>query len=137
MLLQLPNPEYQNLQNSFQHLKDIKMNDDDKKLELPVHVILGVNDYTRIKTQKRPRLGLPVEPIAELTKLGWVTLSPGKENASTNILLAKTSLHDYENLCSLDCLGIEEKQKNNEFVYGEFRKQLGRDSLGNYETNLI
>ena len=35
-------------------------------------------------------------------------------------------------------MGIEEKhEKNNEFVYGEFRKQLGRDSLGNYETNLI
>ena len=138
VLLELPNPEYQNLQNSYQHLKDIKINDHDKKLELPVHVILGVNDYTRIKTQERPRVGLPGEPIAELTKLGWVILSPGKENASTNILFTKTSLHDYENLCSLDCLGIEEKhEKNNEFIYGEFRKQLGRDSLGNYETNLI
>ena len=83
-------------------------------------------------------MGLPGEPIAELTKLGWVILSPGKENASTNILFTKTSLHDYENLCSLDCLGIEEKhEKNSEFVYREFRKELGRDSLGNYETNLI
>ena len=31
---------------------------------------------------------------------------------------------------------MEEKhEKNNEFVYGEFRKQLGHDSFGNYETN--
>ena len=53
-------------------------------------------------------------------------------------MFTKTSLHDYENLCSLDYLGIEEKQeKNNEFVYGEFRKQLGQDSLANYEANLI
>ena len=82
------------LQNSYQHLKDIKINDHHKKLELPVHVILGVNDYT---TQERP--------------------------ISTNILLSKTSLHDYENLCSLDCLDIEEEdEKNNEFVYREFRK---------------
>ena len=124
VFLELPNPEYQNLQNSYQHLKNIKINDHDKKLELPVHVILRVNDYTRIKTQERPRVGLPGEPIAELTKLGWVILSPGKENASTNILFTKTSLHDYENLCSLDCLGIEEKhEKNNDFVYGEFKKQ--------------
>ena len=137
VLLELPDPEYQNLQNSYQHLKDIKINDHDKKLELPVHVILGVNDYTRIKTQERPRVGLPGEPIAELTKLGWVILSPGKENASTNILFTKTSLHDYENLCSLDCLSIEEKHEKNEFVYGKFRKQLGRGSLVNYETNLI
>ena len=90
-----------------------------KSFELPVHVILGVNNYIKMKTQEWPRVGLPGEPIAELTKLGWVILSPGEENASTNILFTKTSLHDYENVCSLDCLGIEEKhEKNNEFVYG-------------------
>ena len=96
MLLELPNPEYQNLQNSYQHLKDNKINDHDKKFELPVHVILRVNDYTNIKTQERPRVWLPGEPIAELTKLGLVILWPGKENASSNILFTKTSLHDYE-----------------------------------------
>ena len=97
-----------------------------------------MNDYTRIKTQERPRVGLHRVPIAELTKLVWITLSPEKENTSTNILFTKTSLHDYKNLCSLDCLDIEEKhEKNSEFVYREFRKQLGRDSFGNYETNLI
>ena len=31
VLLELLNPEYQNLQNSYQHLKDIKINDHDKK----------------------------------------------------------------------------------------------------------
>ena len=103
-----------------------------------MQVIVGVNEYTKIKTQKRPRVGLPGEPIAEITKLGWVILSPRKENTSTNIFFTKTSLHDCEKLCSLDCFGIEEKhQKNNEFVYGEFRKQIGQDSFGNYETNLI
>ena len=69
MLLELPNPEYQNLQNSYQHLKDNKINDHDKKFELPVHVILRVNDYTNIKTQERPRVWLPGEPIADLSKL--------------------------------------------------------------------
>ena len=121
--LELPNPGYQNLQNSYQHLKDIKINVDNKKLELPVHVLFGVNDYTRIKTQERPRVGLPGDSIAELTKVGWVNLLPGKENASTNILFTKTSLHDYEN--SLDCLSIKEKHEKNVFVYGEFRKQVG------------
>ena len=97
-----------------------------------------MNDYTRIKAQERPRVGLPGKPIAELTKLGWVILSPGKENASTTILFTKTSLHDYENLRSLDSLGIEEKhEENSEFVYGGFRKQLVWHSFGNYETNLI
>ena len=76
VFLELPNPKYQNLQNSYQHLKDIKENDHDTKLELPVHVILGASNYTRIRTQERPRVGLPGEPIVELTKLGWVILSP-------------------------------------------------------------
>ena len=137
MLLELPNPEYQNLQNSYQHLKDIKINDHDKKRELLVHVILGVNGYIRIKIQERPRAGFPGEPIAELTKLGWVILLPGKENTSINILCTKTSLHDDEDFCGLESLVIVEKhEKSNEFVYGEFRKQLGWDSVGNYETKL-
>ena len=51
-------------------MKDIKANDQDKKRELPVHVISEVNEYTRIKTQARPRVGLPGKPIAEITKLG-------------------------------------------------------------------
>ena len=46
-------------------------------MELPVHVILGTNDYTKI-TQERPRVSLPWEPIAELTKFGWVIISPGQ-----------------------------------------------------------
>ena len=56
-------------------------------------------------------MGLPGKPIAELTKLRWVILSPGKENASTTILFTETSLHDYENLRSLDSLGIEENTR--------------------------
>ena len=80
VLLELPNPEYQNLQNNYQHLKNIKTNHLDKKRELPVHVILGVNNYTRVKTQERSRVELLGDPIAELAKLDWVILSPGKEN---------------------------------------------------------
>ena len=71
-------------------------------------------------------------------KSRWVILPPGKENALSNTLLTKMCLHDYENLCTLDCLGIEEKhENNNKFVYVEFRKKLGRDSVGNSETHLI
>ena len=47
------------------------MNDHDKKRELFVHVIVGVNDYTRIKTQERQRVVVSWEPVAEITKLAW------------------------------------------------------------------
>ena len=79
VFLELSNSELRNLQNSYQHLKDIKINDYDEKCELLVYVILGVNDYTRVKTKKRPRVELPGELVAELTKLGWFILSPEKK----------------------------------------------------------
>ena len=49
-------------------------------------MILGAGDYTKIKTQERARVGQPGEPIAELTKLGWVVISPGQETSITKIL---------------------------------------------------
>ena len=114
------------------------MNGNDLKAVIPVHIILGVNNYTKIKTQERPRVRPEGEPVAELTKLGWVVVSPGNSSEVTNLLFSKTSLHDYENLCSLDYLGIEENHvKSDDLIYDKFRKQLGRNSKGYYETNLI
>ena len=104
---------------------------------MPVHVILGISDYTKIKTQERPRVGLPGEPIAELSKLGWIIVSPGQETGITNMLFSEPSLHDYEKLCSLDCVGIGERRDDSNYVYQEFQKQLGRGPGGFYETNLI
>ena len=45
------------------------MNGNDLKAVIPVHIILGVNNYTKIKTQERPRVRHEGEPVAELTKL--------------------------------------------------------------------
>ena len=81
VLLELPNPNYPEIQKSYNHLKDIIINDTVTKKELPVHVILGAGDYTKIKTQERARVGQPGEPIAELTKLGWVVIFPGQETS--------------------------------------------------------
>ena len=51
-------------------------------------------------------MSLPEEPIAESTKFGWVIVSLGQKTGITNMLFSKTSLHDNDQLCSLDCLGI-------------------------------
>ena len=106
VLLELPNPNYPEIQKSYNHLKDI---DIDTKKELPVHVILRAGDYTKIKTRERARFGQPEEPIAELTKLGWVVVSSGQETSVTKMLFSKTSVHDYENLCNLDVLGVKDE----------------------------
>ena len=51
-LVELSNPKYLELQNKYQHLKDLEINDNDPKT---VHIILDVKDYTKMKTQERPR----------------------------------------------------------------------------------
>ena len=71
-------------------------------------------------------MGLPGEPIAKLTNFGWVIASPGQETGVTNMLFSKTFLHDYEKLCSLDCVGTEERRDDSNYVYEEFQKQSGR-----------
>ena len=78
-LLTLKNPKYRDMLCKFEHLKDVTMHNIDEKPELPVHLILGASEYARIKTETKPRIGLPGEPVAELTKFGWTVLSPGKE----------------------------------------------------------
>ena len=67
-----------------------------------------------------------------------MVVSPENNSEVTNLFFSKTSLHGFENLCSLDCLGIEENHvKFDDIVYGKFRRQLRRNSEGYYETNLI
>ena len=46
------------------------MNENQAKATLAIHVILGASDFTKIKTQERPRIGQIDDPVAELTKLG-------------------------------------------------------------------
>ena len=43
-------PYYDKLIEHYAHLKDVHMEDTDKKPALPVHLILGASEYTKIKT---------------------------------------------------------------------------------------
>ena len=54
------------------------------------------------------------------------------------LLFPKTSLHDYETLCSLACLGTEKNHvKSDDLTYDKSRKQLGCNLEGYYEKVLI
>ena len=70
-LLMTDNPQYNRLISTYEHLKGVHMLDNDERARLPVHVALGKDVYTKIKTATKPRLGGESEPIAELTKFGW------------------------------------------------------------------
>ena len=113
------------------------MNDNDVKDSLPVHVILGSGEYAKIKTQTKPRIGSEKAPIAELTKFGWFLMGPGYEFDSNVMLLTQTSQVEYEELCRLDVLGLEDTpQHDQSMVFSEFKEQLTRSPEGWYETTL-
>ncbi len=136
-LFTVDNPHYTELIQSFKHLEGITMIDNDPKPFLPVHLILGACDYAAIKTTEPPRIGQPGEPVAEKTKFGWTIMSPGKELDHSKMLLTQTSHTDYEDLCRLDVLGLEDRPEYDQReVYAEFREQLVRSDEGWYETGL-
>ena len=138
VLLTVPNPKYDELISTYRHLQGVIMDDTDEKSELPIHVILGASEYSRIKMETKPRIGQPAEPVAELTTLGWTIMSSGKEAASSHVYLTRTSAADYEQLCSLDVLGLEDRPEGDQQnVYGEFTEQLCRSEQGWYESGLL
>ena len=67
-LPKLPNPHYADLIKRYRHLRGLILGDNDQKKELPVRVILGAPDYSRIKTMTKPRIGQPGKPAAEQTQ---------------------------------------------------------------------
>ncbi len=137
-LLTLDNPRYAEIIKNYTHMRGVTMEDHDRKDKLPVHIILGASEIAKLKTERPPRVGLPGQPVAELTQFGWTIMSPGKESVDVaTMLLAQTSQTDYEELCRLDVLGLEDRPINSQsVVYDEFKEQLTRDETGRYETGL-
>ena len=136
-LMEIDNPRYEELLSKYNHLKEVKIDDLDDKPHLPIHVVLGVNEYANVKTTAAPRVGKPGQPIAERTRLGWVLMSPGREDVTSPLLLTRSVSTDYEQLCSLDVLGLADKPENDQgTVYQEFKEQLQRNKAGWYETKL-
>ena len=137
VLLSLPNPHYNEVIAANAHLQGIKMDDDDLKENLPVHVILGASEYALIKTQTPARVGEMGQPIAEKTKLGWVIMSPGQGNIQSTLMFARNTQDDYMQMCNLDVLGLEDKPEGDQLaVYQDFKDQLLQRTDGRYETYL-
>ena len=105
-LLSLDSPKYGEVLQKYTHLERVHMDDDDTKAELPVHIILGVSDYAKIKTENKPKIGRHGEPVAELTQFGWTIMSPGKKVDLSIMFLTQTAATDYEELMQTGCPGI-------------------------------
>jgi hypothetical protein len=138
ILMNLENPQYKSLIQRFDHLKGVTMCDNSTNKELPVHLILGSVQYATIKTKTPPRIGKPGEPIAELTKLGWTIVSPGGEAGMSKMLETQTTVLDYDNLCRLDVLGLQDHPTGDQTsVYDDFKEQLTRSPDGWYEIGQL
>ena len=136
-MLTLDNPNYATLLSKYSHLKGVKIEDNDTRPHIPIHVVLGASEYATIKTSTAQRVGKPGQPVAEKTLLGWTLMSPGREDVGSPLLLTQSALVDYEQLCSLDVLGLADSHKNDQLeVYEEFKEQLERSPAGWYETKL-
>ena len=46
VIMNIPNPQYQDVLKKYSHLKGVKIFDEDTKKELPVQIILGASDYS-------------------------------------------------------------------------------------------
>ena len=96
-----------------------------------------VNDFAKIRTGERLRVGCRGDPVAEFTRFGWTIMSPGADSGLSPALLAVNSNADYEKLCTLDVLGLADSATGDQnAVYDEFKEQLVRSPEGWYETGL-
>ena len=82
------------------------MHHNDPKEHLPIYLILGTGDYSKIKTATKPRVGSPGDSVAELTKFGWTIMFPVKEIDLNNMFLTLVHREDYEKSCRLDVLDL-------------------------------
>ena len=105
--------------------------------ELPIHVVLGVNEYAAIKTRTAAQVGIPGQPVAARTQLRWIMMSHGREEFTSPLLLTQSTSRDYEQLCALDVLGLADVPENDqETVYQGFKEQLEKNQARWYETRL-
>ena len=133
----LENPRYNQLIEGSSHLKGVRMDDVDEKAKLPVHLILGTNEFAKIRTGERLRVGRRRDPITEYIWFGWIIMSPAADQDLSPFYLAVNSNSDFERLCSLDVLGLADAPAGNQFyVYDESKEQLTRSPDGWYETSL-
>ena len=96
-LMTINNPNFSGLCEKYSHLEGVEVNDDPQNRDqIPIHVVLGVSEYTAVKTQAAQRVGLPGQPTAEKTLLGWTIMSAGKEDKAPPVLFTQSTSNDYE-----------------------------------------
>eukprot|EP00112_Aurelia_sp_Birch-Aquarium-sp1_P013332 Seg2822.1 transcript_id=Seg2822.1/GoldUCD/mRNA.D3Y31 product="Gag-Pol polyprotein" protein_id=Seg2822.1/GoldUCD/D3Y31 len=125
ILTYFPNQRIQEIKKNNRPLRRLVFSDEETSDEkLPVHLIMGVVDYQRIKSNEPGILGYnpDKDPGAELTMLGWVL--SGRAVSSTpepekNFFL-NSSKREFEQMCSLDIIDSAGNTKQDESLHQDF-----------------
>ena len=143
ILTLLPNPNVKTLKRNFGQLRRLPLCDEENiSKELPVHIILGAADYQRIRSTRKPILGADPDqdPGAEYTMLGWVLCGQTESNDKPvdKEFFLSSSQSEFEKLCSLDVLGLVDKQRatSDEQFHEDFSENLKQTENGSYVTRL-
>ena len=72
-LLTVPNPSYKSMFNDYPHLKGVKMDEFQTRTVLPIYDILGVRDFTNLKTKEALRIR---GPCSWINKIGVDNYKP-------------------------------------------------------------
>ena len=64
---------------TLDHLYGDQLDDQSTDDRLPVHIILGANEYAQFRTRVPLRVGRRGETVAEYTRFGWTIMTLGVE----------------------------------------------------------
>ncbi|CAB4034596.1 Pro-Pol poly [Paramuricea clavata] len=110
ILTHLPNPNVEQVKRKQPRLRRLNISEEKSTGDtLPVHIMLGVADFQRIKSSESPILGNQPEkdPGAEFTMLCWTLYgSVRTSDQSDKQFLLNTGQEEFERLCSGDVLGV-------------------------------
>ena len=117
-------PNMNKLKWNFEHTKDKRfyMTTDG---ECPIHMILGDNTFCKIKTEEIYK-GKDGDPMVDGTSFGWIVHGG---DISNNVCMFTRESNDYEQLYTLDVLGVEDRGENDQLdVYREITENITRAS---------
>ena len=96
-------------------------------------MILGDKTYCKIRTEEVFK-GNPGDPVVEGSTFGWI-IHGGNYSSEQCMFTREPS--DYERLCSLDILGVENRGENDQLdVYREFQEDITKTIEGRYEISV-
>eukprot|EP00794_Sanderia_malayensis_P010114 gene10114-11147_t len=141
ILTVLPNPRIKALKKKYDRFRCLSFSDESAMEDmLPVHLILGTSDFQRIRTTEPLVLGPNPDrdPGAEFTMLGW-TLSGktvGGEVETEKGFFANSTKDEFEQMCSLEVLGLSDEIGDDAEFHENFKKNIQRQHDGRYQTRL-